>query len=113
MSRRNAAVKLADAAPLFAALGDATRLKLITRLCVEGPLSTARLSEGSDVTRQAITKHLQALANAGVVNDNRLGRERIWQLQPERLQTARGCLDQISAQWDAALERLRAFVEDD
>ena len=115
MSRRSsaAAVKLSDAAPLFAALGDTTRLKLVTRLCIEGPLSIARLSEGTDVTRQAITKHLLALADAGVVNDNRMGRERIWELQPERLQTARLCLDQISAQWDAALERLRAFVEED
>jgi DNA-binding transcriptional ArsR family regulator len=108
---RSSALKLAEAAPLFAALGDATRLKLVTRLCAEGPLSIARLSDGSEITRQAITKHLQALADAGLVQGTRSGRERIWQLEPKRLEKARRCLDQISEQWDAAIDRLRDFVE--
>ena len=68
-----AAVKLAEAAPLFAALGDETRLKLVGRLCVDGPLSIARLSEGAGVTRQAVTKHLQALDDAGLVRHSRRG----------------------------------------
>ena len=111
-SRRSAAAaKLADAAPVFAALGDSTRLKLVARLCAAGPLSIARLSEGTDVTRQAITKHLQALADAGVVKDEWQGRERIWELEPRRLQTARRALDQISGQWDDVIGRLKAFVE--
>ena len=108
---RSTAVRVADAAPLFAALGDETRLKLVSRLCTEGPLSIARLSDGTDITRQAITKHLQALADAGLVRDTRSGRERIWQLEPRRLEKARRCLDQISEQWDAAIGRLRDFVE--
>ncbi len=104
---------LAEAAPVFAALGDETRLAVIARLCTEGPLSIARLSEGAAVSRQAVTKHLETLAQAGLVRDARLGRERIWQLEPRRLDVARRELDRISAQWDAALGRLRAFVEEE
>jgi DNA-binding transcriptional ArsR family regulator len=106
-----AATRLADAAPVFAALGDETRLRLVSRLCVDGPLSTAQLSEDAAITRQAITKHLEALAGAGLVKDSRRGRERIWELEPKRLEKARRCLDQISDQWDAAIGRLKAFVE--
>ena len=98
---------------MFAALGDQTRLAVIARLCTEGPLSIARLSEGAAVSRQAVTKHLETLAQAGLVRDARLGRERIWQLEPRRLDVARRELDRISAQWDAALGRLRAFVEEE
>jgi DNA-binding transcriptional ArsR family regulator len=112
-SRSAAAAKLTEAAPVFAALGDETRLRLVARLCGDGPLSIARLSEDSGVTRQAITKHLHALADAGLVRDTRSGRERIWELEPRRLERARRCLDQIADQWDAALTRLRAFVEEE
>jgi DNA-binding transcriptional ArsR family regulator len=111
--RSGAARRLADAAPLFAALGDPTRLRLVERLCEDGPLSIARLSHDADVTRQAITKHLQALADAGVVRDSWRGRERIWELEPRCIAEARKCLDLISAQWDVALGRLKAFVEED
>lgn len=110
--RSAAAVKLAEAAPVFAALGDPTRLRLVGRLCVDGPLSIARLSEGAGVSRQAITKHLRALGGAGLVRDTRHGRERIWELAPQRLETARRYLDQVSADWDAAIGRLKAFVEE-
>lgn len=96
---------------MFAALGDATRLHLVSRLCQEGPLSIARLSEGLPVTRQAVTKHLRALASAGLVRDCRVGREHRWELEPAPLAEARVCLDRISAQWDGALDRLRALVE--
>src|SRR5258708_5972967 len=95
-ARRPGAARLADAAPVFAALGDRTRLRLVARLCADGPLSTARLSDDAEVTRQAITKHLQALADAGVVRDTHRGRERIWELAPTRLEEARRCLDRIS-----------------
>ena len=110
--RRSAAVGFSEAAPVFAALGEATRLKLVARLCAEGPLSIARLSEGTGVTRQAITKHLHTLADAGVVHGARSGRERIWELETRRLETARRCLDEISDQWDVAIARLRALVEE-
>ena len=103
--------RFADAAPVFAALGDSTRLRLVSRLCVDGPLSITRLSENGGMTRQAITKHLKALAQVGLVRDRRHGRERIWELEPKPLDQAKQCLNQISAQWDDALARLRAFVE--
>ena len=109
-SAKNAA--FAEAAPVFAALGAATRLKVVSRLCSDGPTSTAGLSQGTGVTRQAITKHLDTLEAAGVVRSNRAGRERIWEIEPARLAKARRCLDEIDAQWDAALNRLRAMVED-
>jgi DNA-binding transcriptional ArsR family regulator len=113
MSRsRSAAAKVTGAAPVFAALGDATRLRLVARLSGDGPLSITSLSEGAGVTRQAVTKHLLTLADAGLVRDSRRGRERIWELEPRRLERARRALDEISAQWDAAIGRLKAFVED-
>ena len=96
---------------MFAALGDATRLRLVARLCANGPLSIARLSEGAGVTRQAITKHLHAMGDAGLVRNIRRGRERIWELEPKRLEKARRCLDQIADDWDAVIGRLKAFVE--
>ncbi|HXM55391.1 MAG TPA: metalloregulator ArsR/SmtB family transcription factor [Candidatus Dormibacteraeota bacterium] len=103
----------AEIAPVFAALGDETRLRLVTRLSAEGPLSIARLTAGGGITRQAVTKHLQVLAQAGLARSESLGRERIWTLDAEPLLTARQCLDDVSAQWDEALARLRALVEED
>ena len=109
--RGGAAFKLAEAVPVFAALGDETRLRLLGRLSSEGPLSITRLSEGAGVTRQAITRHLDALGEAGLVRDAWRGRERVWSLDAVRLEKAKACLDRISAQWDAAAARLKAYVE--
>jgi DNA-binding transcriptional ArsR family regulator len=100
-----------DAAPLFAALGDETRLRLLIRLSAGGPGSITQLSAKSDVSRQAITKHLRVLADAGLVRSTRRGRERVWDLDTRRLDEAHLYLERISKQWDDALERLRAFVE--
>jgi DNA-binding transcriptional ArsR family regulator len=109
--RSAAAHKLDDAAPIFAALGDATRVKLVARLSAEGPLSISRLSEGSGVTRQAVTKHLRVMDKAGLLRGSRHGRERIFELEPKRIEKARRYLDMISADWDRAIDRLRSFVE--
>ena len=116
MSRRGADARartgrLRIAAPVFAALGDETRLRLVARLGTEGPLSIAHLTAGTDVTRQAVTKHLHVLAGAGLARGTRQGRERLWQLDPGPLEGARRYLDLISQQWDAALGRLKAAVE--
>ena len=100
-----------NAAVLFAALGDATRLSLLRRLSADGPLSITRLSEGTGVTRQAITKHLHTLGDVGLVRHARRGRERVWELERKRLEKARVYLDHIAAQWDAAADRLKTFVE--
>lgn len=100
-----------QAAPLFAALGDTTRLSLVRRLSTEGPLSITKLSEGSGMTRQAITRHLHSLERVGLVRDAREGREHVFSLDLKRLEVAREYLDHVSAQWDAAAARLKAFVE--
>ncbi len=97
---------------MFVALGDATRLRLLRRLSTEGPLSITRLSDGTAVTRQAITRHLYALDSAGLVHHAKQGREQIWDLNAKRLDIARQYLDHVAAQWDAAAARLKAFVED-
>ncbi|MDB4892128.1 MAG: transcriptional regulator, ArsR family [Gemmatimonadetes bacterium] len=112
MASASAASRVRDAAPLFAALGDETRLRLIMRLSSGGPGSITQLSAKSDVSRQAITKHLRVLSDAGLVRSTRKGREQVWDLEPKRLADAHEYLDRISQQWDAALDRLKAFVED-
>ena len=114
MSRKGrvSAAALRDSAPVFAALGDETRLRLVARLSQRGPQSIARLTEGQPVTRQAITKHLRVLAEAGLARDLRHGRERRWELERRRLDHARRCLDLVSREWDESLARLKAFVED-
>lgn len=104
--------EVSGTAPVFAALGDETRLALVARLSSEGPLSITRLAAGSPVTRQAITKHLNVLATAGLVSDLRRGRERIWELEPERMEAARTYLEHVSKRWDEALDRLKKFVEE-
>ena len=107
-----AATELFDFAPLFAALGDEIRLRLVVRLCEQGSASISKLTTGSGVTRQAITKHLRVMQNSGLVRSTRRGRERLWQLNLQRLQEARRYLDLISKQWDDALARLQKFVEE-
>jgi DNA-binding transcriptional ArsR family regulator len=104
---------LQEAAPVFAALGDQTRLRLVARLCREGPLSISRLSDGAGVTRQAVAKHLRVLADAGLARGSRRGREQLWQLEAAPLDEARRSLERISQRWDEALGRLKAAVEGD
>ena len=114
MSPRSAgAARLARAVPVFSAIGDDTRLAVVARLSTGGPQSITRLTAGSGVTRQGITKHLNVLAGAGLVRDTRRGRERIWELDTKRLDDASRWLDQISKRWDEALDRLKKFVEED
>ena len=84
---------------------------MVGRLCREGPASITRLTESARVSRQAVSKHLQSLQAAGLVEVRRSGRERIWAIRPERLDQARHWLEQIAAQWDGALQRLAAHVE--
>jgi len=99
------------AAPIFAALGDPTRLGIVSRLSESGPLSTMHLTAATVMSRQAVTKHLQALEQAGIVQSRRAGRDRVWGLQAARFQEAGSYLAAISAQWDTAIDRLRRFVE--
>jgi DNA-binding transcriptional ArsR family regulator len=101
-----------DAAPIFAALGDETRLGLVARLSAGERLSIMRLTEGTDVTRQAVTRHLEVLEDAGLVRGIRRGRERLWQLDPKRIELARRSLKEISRWWDKKLAALKAKVEE-
>ncbi|MCC6209009.1 MAG: winged helix-turn-helix transcriptional regulator [Gammaproteobacteria bacterium] len=96
---------------MFAALGDPTRLKLVATLCVGGAFSIAQLTANTDISRQGVTKHLQVLADAGVVRDVKLGRERLWQLEPAQLEEAKRTLEAIGKEWEAALGRLKSFAE--
>jgi DNA-binding transcriptional ArsR family regulator len=100
------------AARLFAALGDETRLHLVSRLSAGGPASIATLAAGSKLTRQAISKHLRVMEKARLIHRTRQGRESVCRLDPQSLDAAQRSLDLIGRQWDGALERLRTFVED-
>jgi DNA-binding transcriptional ArsR family regulator len=102
---------LASCAPIFAALGDEVRLRLIAALCVGGAMSITQLTSGTDITRQAITKHLDVLADAGLVRDVKVGRERLWEFEPAQLDEARRSLEVIARQWDHALAKLKRVVE--
>ncbi|RYD23965.1 MAG: transcriptional regulator [Verrucomicrobiaceae bacterium] len=100
-------------AGVFAALGDPTRLELVDALAGGLPRSISELSAHSRMTRQAVTKHLGVLEHAGVVRRRRSGRSTFYQLEPDSLRSMREYLDQVSCQWEAALGRLKAFVEND
>ena len=97
----------------FNALGDPNRLRIVIRLCDDGPCSTTEVAEVIPVSRQAATKHLRLLESAGLVTSRRAGRERIWRMRPQPLTDASDYLTALSQRWDRAIDRLRAFVEDE
>jgi DNA-binding transcriptional ArsR family regulator len=111
-SHRGLAAKRRDHAPVFAALGDKTRLSLVAALCGWQARSISQLTHGSRLTRQAITKHLRVLENAGFVRSVRSGRESLFRFDPEPIEKAKDYLDLVSEHWDQALLRLKSFVED-
>lgn len=102
----------ARAAPVFAALGDVTRLELVSRLSDGEPHSITELTDGLALTRQAVTKHLRVLNEAGLVDNERVGRESRFAMRPRAIVDARDYLDRVSSQWDQAIARLRSAVED-
>ena len=111
-SRRRIAVKRQTRAPVFAALGDETRLSLVTKLCGGQPYSISQLTQGSKLTRQAITKHLRVLESVGIVRSVRKGRESRFEFVPQPIEGIKEYLDSVSEQWDQALSRLKSFVEE-
>jgi DNA-binding transcriptional ArsR family regulator len=114
MRERNLSVaQLPAAATIFAALGDPVRLAIVARLCGDGPLPTIQLKQGTRLSRQAVTKHLQILEHVGLVRSDRVGRDRSWRIEEGQLAKTGAYLEQISALWEARLERLRSFVEDE
>lgn len=100
-----------DPAPVFAALGDRTRLSLLMTLSNGTTQSIARLSAETKLTRQAVTKHLHVLQDAGLVSSVRVGRESRFAFRPETVDEARSYLDRVSGQWDDALSRLRSHLK--
>jgi DNA-binding transcriptional ArsR family regulator len=113
MSRRQSKTPADQAvyADVFAALGDDTRLSMLVRLSTGAPQSITQLTDGTELTRQAVTKHLRVLEDAGVVRSMRVGRETQFAFEPKAIDAARSYLEQVSQQWDDALARLKAFVE--
>ncbi|HLJ41964.1 MAG TPA: helix-turn-helix domain-containing protein [Candidatus Acidoferrales bacterium] len=110
-TRSRVALKRRAHAPVFAALGDKTRLLLVAQLCGGQPRSISQLTRGSRLTRQAITKHLRVLEGAGLVCSVRSGRESLFEFHPEPLGELKKYLDLVSEQWDQTLSRLKSFVE--
>tara|TARA_R110002020_G_scaffold37271_3_gene112689 strand:+ start:484 stop:816 length:333 start_codon:yes stop_codon:yes gene_type:complete len=101
-----------EPATVFAALGDPTRLALVRKLCDGQSRSIATLAADTELTRQAVTKHLAVMEDAGLVASERVGRESRYAFRPDAIEEARACLDAVSRQWDDALMRLKRFVED-
>ncbi len=87
----------------FAALGDATRLGLVTRLAHGPPHSIPQLASHSRLTRQGLTRHLRTLEHAGLLHSRRVGRESLFEFRPEPLQELSAYLKEVSKDWDEAL----------
>jgi len=111
MSRKTHSPTRRNYAPIFAALGDETRLALVSKLARGKPSSIAHLTEGTRLTRQAVTKHLRVLEGARIVRSVRAGRENLFELDPAPIRQVREYADVVSEQWDHALARLKDFVE--
>jgi DNA-binding transcriptional ArsR family regulator len=111
MSRKTSSNRRRPPAQIFAALGDETRLALIAKLSDGGACSIAQLTEGTELTRQAVTKHLRVLESVDIVRSVRTGRESLFELDPAPIREVRDCADVVSQQWDQALSTLKAFVE--
>ena len=109
--RSSISAKRRPCGPAFAALGDETRLLLVAKLCGGQSHSISQLTEGSKLTRQAITKHLRVLETVGIVRSVRTGRENRFEFDPKAIEGIKEYLDFVSEQWDQALSRLKSFVE--
>ncbi|MGC2401481.1 MAG: metalloregulator ArsR/SmtB family transcription factor [Acidobacteriaceae bacterium] len=108
-AKRHSSVQAKAAA--FAALGDETRLLLLARLCDGQRYSISSLTQGTKLTRQAVTKHLRVLERVRIVHATREGRESLFTFDPQPMLEMQGYLELVSKQWDAALGRLKNFVE--
>jgi len=110
--RSRMAARRQPRAPVFAALGDETRLALVAKLSRGHPYSISQLTVGFRLTRQAITKHLRVLESVGIVRSVRTGRESRFEFDPQPMEEIKKYLDLVSEQWDQVLSRLKSFVED-
>ena len=96
----------------FAALGDETRLSLIARLCRVTQQSISQLAAGTNLTRQAVTKHLQILERVGLVRSVRKGRETLFEFDATPIETMTQYLDLVSGQWERKLTDLQTFLDE-
>lgn len=101
----------ANAAAVFAAMGDETRLRIVSRLATGEPCSVSQLTEGMEITRQAVAKHLKVLKAVGLIHVTKAGRESLCELVPDAFVDIKDYLDFVSRQWDDTLSRLKTFVE--
>jgi DNA-binding transcriptional ArsR family regulator len=111
--RHSSLAALKERASVFAALGDVTRLSVLTKLMNGEAQSISRLTAGTRLSRQAVTKHLRVLEEVGVVRGVRAGREALFKLEPKPIDEARKYLESVAKQWDDALGRLKSFVDED
>jgi len=102
-----------EKAAMFAALGDETRLLLLARLCSGRQCSIAELTEGTKLTRQAVTKHLRVLERVRMIHGRHAGRQNLFEFDPRPVNEMKEYLELVSKQWDGALARLKTFVESD
>lgn len=93
---------------VFAALADPTRRRLIDRLSAEGPMSATELARDYPVSRQAVVKHLNTLAAAGLLHPERHGREVLYGVDPSRFNEISTWLKEVGDQWDRRLDALSA-----
>lgn len=98
---------------VFAALADSTRRRLLVTLAERSPRTATQLAQEFPITRQGIVKHLDLLAQAGLVQARHQGRETRYTLTPEPLTNASAWIESIGAKWDERLNRLKAFIEND
>jgi DNA-binding transcriptional ArsR family regulator len=110
--RHSGVLALKTRASVFAALGDETRLSMLAKLSDGAPQSISRLTAGTHLTRQAVSKHLRVLAKAGVVRNVRVGRESLFELEREPIKALRDYLNDVSKQWDDVLARLKMHIEE-
>ena len=101
----------AEPVAVFAALGEPTRIRLLDRMADGAPRSIASLAHGIPISRQALTKHLRVLESAGLANAERDGRQTLYRIDPAGLLAAEAWIGAVSAQWDAAIDRLKRHVE--
>lgn len=91
---------------VLGALADPTRRTIFEAVARTGPLSATRLADDLPVSRQAVTKHLDRLADAGLVAADKVGRETLWTATPAPLDDARAWLSDVGAAWDRRLSGL-------
>jgi len=108
----NETVRAEQLTPVFAALGDKTRMHIVTRLAQGEARSIAQLASGLDISHQGVTKHLKVLERSGLVHAQRVGRERLYTCELALVREAGDYLDEVAREWDEALRRLQRFVEE-